>query len=154
MHYMARIVRAGKRSLITFPDAEGAATFAGPDDDVHDVAREAIEAWLGVQLADGEAPPRPVTDPGRGGRDLLPVRIDPQLAVRLQLRWARLEAGISQGQLARRVGVSRQQISLLESPDANLTLRTLDRVASALGLAVDITLVTPERSAAGRKSRS
>ena len=68
------------------------------------------------------------------------VTIEPSLSVRLQLRWARQDAGISQGQLADLVGVSRQQVSLLESAGANLTLRTLERVASALGLEVDVSL--------------
>ena len=144
MHYGARLVPAGERTLITFPDAQGAATFAEPGQDTHDVARAAVERWLRAQLEAGDTPARPRMDGRKGTGGMLPVRIDPLLAVRLQLRWARQDAGISQGQLARLVGVSRQQISLLESPDANLTLRTLEKVASALGLAVDITLVAPD----------
>ena len=144
MHYVAKLVRAGERTLITFPDAQGAANFAEPGEDMHDVARAAVERWLVAQLEAGDTPARPLIESGRAPGSMLPVRIGPQLAVRLQLRWARQDAGISQGQLARLVGVSRQQISLLESPDANLTLRTLEKVASALGLTVDVTLVAPE----------
>lgn len=141
MYYVAKLAKEGRRTLIEFPDAPGSATFAEPNDDVHDVAREAIEGWLIAHLEDGEAPARPRTVAKKGESDILPVRIDPHLAVRLQLRWARQDAGVSQSQLAERVGVSRQQISLLESPDANLTLRTLEKVATALGLSVDIALV-------------
>ena len=141
MYYVAQLARDGRRRLIDFPDAPGSATFAEPDEDVYEVAKEAIEGWLMAHLEDGEAPPRPEAHPGPARGNSLPVRIDPQLGVRLQLRWARQDAGVSQSQLAERVGVSRQQISLLESPDANLTLRTLEKVASALGLAVDIALV-------------
>ena len=73
-------------------------------------------------------------------REAVALPIPPLLAVRLQLRWARLAQGLSQAALARRVGVSRQQIALLEHPDANMTLRTLERVARAMGLRVEIEL--------------
>lgn len=62
------------------------------------------------------------------------------------MRWARQERGLSQGQLARLTGVTRQQISLLESPDTNPTLATLQKVASALGMNLQITL-RPESAA-------
>jgi len=71
---------------------------------------------------------------------LIGEALDPALAVRLQMRWARLKQGWSQSELARRVGVTRQQISLLESPDSNLTLGTLEKVASALNLDLEIEL--------------
>lgn len=144
MHYPAHLVRAGKRTLITFPGAEGAATFAEAGESVPEVARGAIEKWIETRLADGDLPVRPDAQPRKAGSNVLDVRVDPLLAVRLQLRWARQDAGVSQGQLARLVGVSRQQISLLESSEANPTLRTLEKVATALGLAVDVTLVERE----------
>ncbi len=145
MYYLAQLSSEGKFTLIEFPDAPGAAVYAEPDEDVIEVAREAIDAWLIARLQHGDAPARPAADARTMAGDVLFVRIDPQLAVRLQLRWARQDAGITQSQLAQMVGVSRQQISLLESPDANLTLRTLERVASALGLAVEISLVPHEQ---------
>lgn len=69
--------------------------------------------------------------------------LNPALAVRLQLKWARLKLGISQAELARRVNVTRQQISLLESPDANLTLSTLEKVVRALGMDLSIEIREP-----------
>lgn len=79
--------------------------------------------------------------------DTVAVPVSPILAVRLQLRWARQDLGLTQAQLAERVGVTRQQIGLLESPDANVTLRTLERVARAMGLRLDIQL-SPNHAAA------
>jgi len=60
--------------------------------------------------------------------------------------------GLSQAQLARRVGVTRSAIAQLESaqPD-NIELRTLARVASALGAHVDVSIRPGRR--AGRQSR-
>jgi transcriptional regulator with XRE-family HTH domain len=60
--------------------------------------------------------------------------------VRLELRWARQALALSQEDLAKRIGVTRQQIALLESPDSNVTLRTLERVAHAMDLQLDIRL--------------
>lgn len=152
MRYAATVSREGKFTLIEFPDAPSAAVYAEPGEDVREVAREALEDWLARELRRGDAPGRPASGSPPGDGDGFWVNVDPSLSVRLQLRWARQDAGISQGQLAAMVGVSRQQISLLESADANLTLRTLERVAGALGLSVEIALV-PENPARQRTGR-
>ncbi|MHB1224705.1 MAG: helix-turn-helix domain-containing protein [Gemmatimonadaceae bacterium] len=145
MEYIAIITREGRHTLATFPDAPGCQTFAEPGEAIAAEAREALEGWLASGLAHGEAPPRPSARVHKAaGKGVLPVRISPALAVRLQIRWARADEGISQGQLAKRVGVTRQAISQLESPDANLRLSTLEKVAGALGMALDIELVPAE----------
>ena len=138
MEYVARLGREARQTLIDFPDCPGCQTFADPHESVEAIARNALEGWLEAGLEHGDSPPRP-TSTARG-RNRLAVRINPTLAVRLQLRWARLERGLSQSDLASLVGVSRQQISLLESPDANLTLSTLLKVASALEMDLEIEL--------------
>lgn len=138
MEYVARLGRDARQTLIDFPDCPGCQTFADPHESVETIARDALEGWLEAGLEHGDSPPRP-TSTARG-RNRLAVRINPTLAVRLQLRWARLERGLSQSDLASLVGVSRQQISLLESPDANLTLSTLLKVASALEMDLEIEL--------------
>ncbi len=52
----------------------------------------------------------------------------------LQIRMARKLAGVSQAELARRMGVAQQQIQRLEDPErANPTMATLRSVARALG---------------------
>jgi DNA-binding XRE family transcriptional regulator/predicted RNase H-like HicB family nuclease len=144
MHYLAVTRKEGKSTLIGFPDCPGCQTFAEPGEVVVDVARDALEGWLEVHLEGGDAPPRPsvrVRAPSRSRS--LPVRVDPMLAVRLQIRWARQDAQLSQGELAARIGVTRQQVSLLESRGSNLTVGTLRKIAGALGLELDITLHGP-----------
>ncbi len=49
------------------------------------------------------------------------------------LRDARRSAGLSQAQLARRLGVSQAAVAKLERRDANPTVRTLDRALRATG---------------------
>lgn len=143
MEYIARLDTDRRRTIITFPDCPGCETFAEPAEDIESVAREALEGWLEAHLKEGVAPPMP--DPLRKSRaarstEVVSVAIDPTLALRLELRWARQERGLSQGQLAKLTGVTRQQISQLESPDTNPTLATLHKVAFALGMDVQITL--------------
>lgn len=149
MEYLARLSRERKRTLISFPDCPGCQTFAERGEDVDALAREALEGWLETHLALGEAPPAPTTRRLRKGErrhTLRSVRIDPTLGMRLTLRWARQARGLSQEQLARLTGVTRQQISLLEAPDTNPTLATLQKVAEALGMDVQISFTS--RSAA------
>ena len=144
MQYTARITKEGKHTLVDFPDCPGCQTFADPGENVLEVASEALEGWLETHLEDGEAPPRPAAKRRRAtGATYLPVRIDPTLAVRLEIRWARQDENLSQGDLAKRLGVSRQQISLLEAQGGNVTLGTLAKLARALGREVDVAFVAP-----------
>ena len=141
MEYQAVITKEGQRTVAEFPDAPGCQTFANPGEDIRALALEALEGWLEAYLANGKAPPRPHRHrSGPKGAKLLPIPVGPTVAVRVQFRWARQDLGLSQADLAERLGVSRQQISQIESPDCNLTLETLQKVAEALGRRVSVQL--------------
>jgi predicted RNase H-like HicB family nuclease/DNA-binding XRE family transcriptional regulator len=142
MEFLAVLTREGGNTLATFPDCPGCQTFGRGRTRALANAQEALEGWLEAHLVAGEVPPEP-SSRGRSrlkGEDVALISVNPILAVRLQLRWARQRLGLTQAGLATRVGVTRQQIALLESPDANVTLRTLDRVARAMNLRLDIRL--------------
>ena len=139
MQYIATLTREGANTLVSFPDCPGCQTFGRTRKRALTNAREALEGWLEAHLVSGNAPPEPHFRPSRSGRTAA-VIVSPILAVRLQLRWARQTLGLTQSALAKRVGVTRQQIALLESPDANVTLRTLDRVARAMDLTLEVEL--------------
>jgi len=65
--------------------------------------------------------------------------------VAIQLASLRKESGLSQKELARRVGTSQQQISRLESPAyEGHSLSMLRRVANALGADVNV-VIEPKR---------
>ena len=138
MEYLAKLDKEGRNTLIEFPDCPGCATFADRRDQVLGTAREALEGWLEAHLVVGDVPPPPKTRRIRGAH--LAVRISPLLSLRLQIRWARRERDLSQSGLAELLGVTRQQVALLESPDGNPTIRTLERAARALGLQLTIEL--------------
>jgi DNA-binding XRE family transcriptional regulator/predicted RNase H-like HicB family nuclease len=140
LQYTAITTREKARTLIEFPDCPGAETFAEANEDPAAVARESLELYLESVLADREVPPRPSAVRLPQGWALLPISIDPALEVRLQIRWTREDQGLSQQALAQRVDVSQQAIAKLESPDSNVTLETLKKVAAALGLEVHVEL--------------
>lgn len=141
MQYVAILKREGANTLVSFPDCPGCQTFGRTRERALLNAREALEGWLESHLVAGDAPPQPTRRETRSSSRLAPVSISPILAVRIQLRWARQSLGLTQDALAKRVGVTRQQIALLESPDSNVTLRTLERVASAMNLRLDVRLL-------------
>jgi antitoxin HicB len=142
MEYYGIVTHEGRRTLVEFPDAPGCLTFAEPGENILELAREALEGWLETHLAHGEAPPPPSGKRPRAprGGEIIDVPLSPALGARLALRWARQDLGLSQAELAARVGVSRQQISALESPDANIRLDTLAKVATAMGMYVYLDL--------------
>jgi DNA-binding XRE family transcriptional regulator len=61
----------------------------------------------------------------------------------LQIARQREEAGLTQLQLAERVGTTQQQISRLERPGYKGSLRTIERVAAALGACLEVRLSAP-----------
>lgn len=142
MQYPVILTKEGRRTLAHFPDCPGCQTFAEPGEDVLALAAEALTGWLEVGLEDGEAPPRPsakVRAPAGGHVNYVSLPLP--LACALTIRWARQDAGLTQAQLARKMGVSQQQAAKLERPDANPTLETLGKVAGALDAAIDVELV-------------
>jgi DNA-binding XRE family transcriptional regulator/predicted RNase H-like HicB family nuclease len=152
MQYRAYITRDRNRTLVSFPDCPGCDTFADGREDPYAVAHEALEAWLEAVLTARDVPPLPgtVETVQRKRVEIMMVTVSPVLSARVQIRNRREEFGISQQQLASAVGVSQQAIAKIESPDANVRLETLERVAAALGLEVDLNLVprAAERGAA------
>ena len=59
------------------------------------------------------------------------------------MREARTAAGMSQADLAERLGVTQAAVAQLERPGANPTLRTLRRVLGATGHRLELGISTP-----------
>ena len=71
--------------------------------------------------------------------------------VGLEMRRARIDQGLSQAELARRMGVKPPFVAGLEAGTRNLTLGQLANIADALGRGLDITF--PVVSAEFRDTR-
>lgn len=141
--FPAVITREGRRTLAEFPNCPGCQTFAEPGQSIEEQAHEALEGWLGAHLVTGDIPPRPPRRAPAG--KVIWVEVAARLVAKLDLRWARRSAGLTQAQLAKRAKVSQQAIAKIEHPDSNPTLETLDKVARALGARLDVR-VTPIRT--------
>ena len=54
--------------------------------------------------------------------------------IAVRLRWAREQAGLSQGQVAQRMGVHRPTISQIEAGERNVRIEELDKFAELYGV--------------------
>lgn len=54
-----------------------------------------------------------------------------------RMKQARAEKGLSQAELARKVGVSRQTVNMIESGDYNPTIALCRRICRTLGCTLD-----------------
>lgn len=153
--YPCVVRREGRFVTAGFPDCPGCQTFAERGGEIAPVAAEALQGWLEAWLADGQPPPRPTARlrPPSGGR-VIEVPVPQRLALTLMLRWARQDAGLSQAELAKRLGVSQQAVAKVEHPDANPTADTLLRVAAALGMSLTLDRATGARRSPARRARA
>jgi DNA-binding XRE family transcriptional regulator/predicted RNase H-like HicB family nuclease len=138
MRYPAIITKEGKKTLASFADCPGCQTEADPGEDISVQAADALTGWLESHLLLGRVPPRPSKRKPKG--KVLWVEVPPGLAVKLLIRWARNDAGLTQAQVAKRAKVSQRMIAKLENPNYNPTLETLEKVASALGARLEVNL--------------
>lgn len=135
MRYPAFITRAGRSWVAEFPDCSGCQTVAASVDALREAAKKALEGWLEAHLEHGQVPPVPKKRQHLpAGAKLDYFRIDPTLAIAVNLRQARDKAGLTQSELATKAGVSQQQIAKLEGPGSNPKIATVEKVARALGL--------------------
>jgi DNA-binding XRE family transcriptional regulator/predicted RNase H-like HicB family nuclease len=147
MRYAALVTKEDESVLARFPDCPGCQTQADPGERIEDQALDALTGWLQVHLMDGEAPPHPsVRAPKlRRGESVLWVDVPAKLGVKLTLRWARQDAGLSQAQLAKLAGVTQPMITKLESVNYNPSVGVLEQVARALGAKLVVDFERPHR---------
>ncbi len=136
MEYIAKTEIEDGTVLVSFPDCAGCQTEGANLEDARVQAEEALTGWLETHLQEGKLPPRPAFR-GRG----LAVGVPASLGMKLQLRWARADAGLTQTELAKRLGVSQQQIAKLEHPDYEPSVSKMELAAKALGLDLKVDLV-------------
>jgi predicted RNase H-like HicB family nuclease/DNA-binding XRE family transcriptional regulator len=135
MQYRAIIEKENSRAWnVSFPDCPGCLTCGTTEAKAIEAAHEALEGWLETYLVTGQVPPVPRAKRGHA------VTVNPVLSVVVQIRQRRAELGITQAQAAKRAGMSQQQIARLEDPDRNPTLATLDKVATALGMRIELSM--------------
>lgn len=139
MFYVAKIVQAEDAWEVSFPDKPNVNTYGTSREHALDMAAEALNAVLECELADGKPLIKPTARPNEN-KGLVPISVDPCLEVSYLLFEAR--RGKTQGRVAQAAGITQQAYQRMESGSrCNPTIRTLQRVAKALGKRVEVRLV-------------
>ena len=142
MMYSALLQRTEEGLVLEFPELPGLSVRVPDADAAASVAHEVLNDRIQAMLEQGEVPTRPGTvQPMDGsGHSRFRVALRPDNAVALQMRWIRLEQGLTLTEVAQRMGVSRQRISALETTARNWTVTTLLRLSEALDADLEIVL--------------
>lgn len=148
MRFIATIVREGNATLAEFPDCHGCQAFVvkGDGQAIEEKASEALHGWLETTLSAGDEIPSPsahVSMP-RGARALA-VDVSPTLAIKIALRLQRQRAHLTQADVAERAGITQQAVARIESPGSCPSIKTLERVARALGTRLEMHLRPEEK---------
>jgi DNA-binding XRE family transcriptional regulator len=129
---------------VVFKGLAGCEVRVARANEVWKLARETLNDWLIAELRARRVPPHP---PRRihlwKHERLLRVPPAPDVAVAILVRWARTEAGLTQAELAARMGVAQPRIAELELPGGNPSIERLQRVAQALHLRLEILFSPP-----------
>ena len=115
--------------LVTFPDVPEAATDTPDKATVNDRAAEALAAGLSFYVESGRAIPVPST-PKRGQ---ILIRLAAGTVAKLALYQAMKTRGVTQVELARRLGIHRQQAARIVDPAHNTKFEVLEAALAAVG---------------------
>ena len=121
--------REDGRILVTFPDFPRSATDGADMADAVEQATDCLGSAIAFALAYKEDIPRPST-PGRGQR-MVPVPL--WVAPKLALYWRMRELGISNSDLARKLGVTEAVVRRMLNPDHATKTAKLEVALEALG---------------------
>lgn len=150
MRYTGIVTREGKYWNVEFPDAPGCATFGESEQEMLTMAQDAIEGWLRAWLVTNEAPPKQSRVRPKAAKTI-DVYVPLPLATAVIFRRGRMDAGLSQSEVAKRVGVKQPVIAKLEREDANPTIDTIAKMADALDILLDMGTLALSKKKAGRE---
>jgi antitoxin HicB len=139
IEYQASIERDGQGYLVVFPDLPGCITDGRTKDEALRNAREALSLYLEEARNPRWVIPSPKKRKASKYEWIQPF---PDVGIPLMIRHARSRHGLSQRQLAKRIGMTVQQLQKLETPGkSNPTVRTLAAISEALDENLQIELV-------------
>jgi antitoxin HicB len=114
---------------VSFPDLPEAITQGVDDAD----ARRMAEEVLGLALLERLAQNKPLPEPTAEGRELVPIGVHPSIAAKLAVIEAVRAAGLTQAELAFRLGKDAREVRRILNPNHPTKLSTLDVALKALG---------------------
>jgi antitoxin HicB len=134
--YQAKIYKDGSLYPVEFPDLPGCFTFGETLDEAKVNAREAMSLFLEEARDPKWAVPVAKIRKSSTHHWILPL---PEVGIPLLIRQRRLEAELSQSQLAKLLKVTTQQVQKLETPGkSNPTIRTLNKISDVLNASLEI----------------
>lgn len=139
IRYQAKIFKDGNGYSVVFPDLPGCFSQGKTRNSARENAREALGLYLEEARDFRWSVPVPKR---RGGKQYEWISAPPEVAIPLMIRTARMDRGLSQTQLAQRLGMSVQQLQKLETPGkCNPTVKTLYAISKALDGDMEIELL-------------
>ena len=154
--YLARFEPGEERGIVvSFPDIPEAITEGRDRADAYAQAEEA----LGLALLSYPVRGLPLPAPQARRSGLIPVAVEPEVAVKLAVIEAVREAGISKSELARRIGKDEREARRILDPRHPTKLATLTAALRRLGHRLVITVAPrdsgrPRRLARGQPVRA
>ena len=138
INYHAEVERdPDGRYVVTFPDFGWGATDGATQDEALAEAKDLLRELLATTIREGEGLPAP----SRCG-ERRPLVVPPvQIALKSALYEAYRQAGISQRQLARELGVAEGAVRRMLNPDHPTKAETIERALRHLGKRVTVTVV-------------
>ncbi|MHC9541753.1 MAG: type II toxin-antitoxin system HicB family antitoxin [Vulcanimicrobiota bacterium] len=137
MKYPAIIHHDPDGIWIEFPDLGGSGTQGDTMEELLMMAEDALNGVLAVRHQENlEIPPASQLS----GKDIVYIDVRPEVEIPILFRQWRKEQGLSQGEIAQKIRAPYQTIQKLEKIGCNPTLKTLRKVAKALGknLLIDV----------------
>ena len=140
MQYYAKIKKQKDKSyLVEFPGLPGCLTEGKSLEVAKKNAKEALNGWIAARCDRSLNIP---TSRKRTGKGYYTVSVEMQIEFAIRLRQFRKMKGLSQSQVATRLGISQQAYAKLEMPlKTNPSLRTIQKISAALDAHIDIRLV-------------
>jgi antitoxin HicB len=120
---------------VEFPDHPNIVTYGNDREHAAEMAYEALNATIETEFDRNLPLPNPSGKPkAKRGQEVFFVLLSPDIRTAFLLRAWREGAGLSQSQMAKKLGITTQAYQRMERPGrSNLTVATLDRIASAIG---------------------
>ena len=110
-------------------------TYGASLDEALKNVREALTGVLGAMLDQGEKIPQVKA---RAAKSIYWIEPAPSVAIPILIRRAREEAGLTQAELAEKLGVTYQAVQKWERSGTNPTVATLERILLALGKRLEL----------------
>ncbi len=132
--YGAALKREDDGIVVTFRDLDNVFSWGENDEEAIFNAQEALDGVLESMAAHGKEVPLPSAI--KDGET--PIPVSARVAAPILLHTLRLRQAASLSQVAKALGKPYQAVQRLEQSGANLTLKSLDRTAAALGATVEL----------------